>query len=213
MPNPNPNQKPAAVEVTVGGVKYIVTPELAKSLEADRANQPVVEKVVEKIVERPAQQNNVVKIGDRLFENPDQVFQEFEGKLKNDMRYEYQKIKAEEQAAEQATKSLADFYTSFFNENKELSQDRDLVELIFERNYNDWNQDAKGDLTQLKKKLAERATTTILRTVKPNETPKSQVVLESGNGQIFGMPEVEPPVKADSMTEILRKRREARTKK
>ena len=219
MPEPIVNQKPTSVEVNVGGVKYIVTPELAKSLEKDNSDrQAAIEaakrqqapQIQRETTQQPA---NVVKIGDRLFENPDQVFGEFEGKIKQDIRNEYQKMRDEEKANEQATKSLAEFYSGFFNENKELAQDRDLVELIFERNYNSWNQEVNGDLNGLKKKLAERATTTILRSVKPNETPKQQQVFESGNSQIFGQPEVAPSEKSGSMTEILRARREARTKK
>ena len=208
--------------VEIRGVKYTVTPEMAKALrEEEKARQDEIA-ALKKAPEPPKPANNGapparVKFGDKIFEDPDGVLEEYGKELKKEvtetLRKEYQADKDRERAAQ----LLSSFYDEFFKENKELAEDRPYVELIFERNYANWNQKASGDLQQLKKMLAEEATKIILKheREKPKGKENEDLVLEGGGElNIFHIePPEKPKAKDDgpqSLSQVIKARRAAR---
>ena len=223
LENDEPLVKDKPVEVEIGGVKYLVTPQLAESMKAEQKKHEEALEAAKKPIDSPPEPPPVrepvtvnddgeLEVGDRLFQEPDKVLKEQEQRIMKKMRQEYEQ---EEAPIEEAEKLLNQFYTDFFNENKELQEDRELVEMLFERNYGKWNQEAKGDLSVLKKKLAEKSQETILRGVRRNQTPESHeqsdsVILEGGGTQPQKQLAPEPTEENSSLTAVIKNKHKRR---
>jgi len=212
--------------IEINGMKYVVTPELAKSLkEQEEKRQKEIEEEKERLQYTPKnydppketpkpEEDQEFKAGDRLFEDPDGTLSAYEKKIKDDMRKEYQAEREKERQEAESQRLLEEFYQDFFKENPELKDNRELVELIFEKKYATWNQQYPGDLKKFKELLANEASGIILKNVKaePNETPESQTVLEGGGQSVSTPAPKEEEEKPNSLSGVLRQRREARRK-
>jgi hypothetical protein len=214
--------KATTERVEVNGVAYYVTPELAEGFKQQeksrvdeiahlKSRQAEPAPVVRQETEAP----KAPKYGDSIFEDPDGTLDKFGNDLTNKIRAELRKEYEAEKATENANANLKNFYVDFFSENKDLSQDRSYVELIFERNYAKWNTEAKGDLQQLKKKLANESRDIILKRVKAQHEEKEEVVLEGGG---LSLPNIRPvgenpqTKESSTLTDVIKKRQAARKK-
>jgi len=208
-----------SAEVTVGGVKYTVTPELAKSLQEaedvhikerqaleDRtpvAPPPAV------VVEPVATELGYTKIGDRIFEDPDGVMNQFKNEVIADVSKMYNDAEAEKKKTLDGQLVVDNFYDEFFKENKELKKHEPLVKTIMNTNWQKW-----GHLSekQMQERLAKEAQDIIMPNMVKEPTPELGVVLESGGQVVEGT----PPAKKDdgegytSMSQVIRSRQKAR---
>jgi hypothetical protein len=215
------NQSAGMVEVEAGGKKFMVTPEVATAMKQEKeAIKTDYEKRMEKLAQQQLQHQQPqqkqpepqrVKLGERLFEDPDGALEDFRKTIKEEIRSEYLAERQAEKQRQQQETGLKEFYNDFFKENKELKDDRELVETILMSNFNRW-----ANLTpdEVKKRLAEKAQETILRHTKANLTPESGLVLESGGGTPAPrMPERKPDADEDgpkSLSQVIKLRRKAR---
>jgi hypothetical protein len=220
---------PTTEKVVIGGVAYIVTPEMAKALkeqeaekqaEIDKLKSTPPPKAPEPVTQHVTPPTTPEKYGDKIFENPDEVLDTFGRRIKEEVTQELSsKYEAELQRRDQA-QALSNFYTDFFKKHNELASDREFVEMIFERNYATWDAQTKGDLEAMKKLLADKATGIILKNVSrlPNERSEAETVLEGG-GEFLqdGSPFIEKQDKKDeeshSLTSVLKSRKAARRAK
>lgn len=233
VPDPSPDLEPASnVEVVVNGVKYIVTPEMAKDMKsaeekASRDKTLLEQQILSKppeaapAAEPTTQPDNLqakADIGDRIFSEPDKVLQELEDRVESKLRTEYQKNEATKAQTQNYQVMLDEFYKGFFSDNKELGDDRGLVELIFEKNYANWIALYPRQPDKWKELLAEQSQEVILRNVKRNQNQGTNpaLVLESGGQAPMGVPQAaskdEKPVTLTSIIkDISRAKRDNRS--
>ncbi len=143
--------------VTIGGVKYSVTKQMAEKIEEERkANEKKeqetsrklqeLEASVEKIAAQtsPPQQEqqhtglDYKKVAERFWENPEDAFKEVHDHAVKTVEDKYAKLKKEEKEAEDADKALQQFYDDFYKKNKQFVGEEDLVEGVLSANYTKW---------------------------------------------------------------------------
>ena len=220
--------KPAVETVTIGGVAYTVTPEMKASLEAEqRRNQEEMEALRSRQQlpqnpppEQPKQPEQpaispFADVGDRLFSEPEKVLEELYKKARDDSLSEAQRMYNAAEAAklqkEEGDRLLSNFYNDFFSKHKEFAEDRELVELIFEKNFKNWSTSYPQQQEKWKDLLAEASGKTILRHTGKNPSQKQGVVLESGGQPVEGMPPKPSEENVSySAVEILKQRQAAR---
>jgi hypothetical protein len=221
-PQPKQQQQPSAAEITVNGVKYSVTPELAKAI---REEQDALDAEKQRLQSVYTQQNQPVAppsqsdssmmekgyktVGDRIFEDPDAVLQEFEARIEKKLENKYMEAEAQKEHARKQQEGLDKFYSDFQKANKDLKDDMPLVKAVLQANFDKW---AHLTPEKVADRLADAARETILRHTKREQTPDLGVVFEDG-GQPTGSPE--PAKKADddgpkSLSDVIKLRRKAR---
>jgi hypothetical protein len=230
--DPNKNVEPIAppddsAVIEVGGQKYNVTKEMADAMQAEqkRVKQEMEDykaKLQSSQIQQPQQYNQppqevkqetpeTVKVGDRIFEDPDGVLADFKKSIINDVTKMYQDDKNKQAQTKQEENLLKEFYSEFYKENKELKDDKPLVETILQANWQKW-----GHLSvdQVKERLADAARDTIIRHRGSKGTPKEEVVLEGGSQPVNQGAQPEPKATPDdgpqSLTDVLKSRAKAR---
>jgi len=214
---------PADAEVVVNGIKYIVTPEMAKDMKAEQEKaqkdkailqqQILAKPPIDPPVTAPVVEIADNGIGDRIFTEPDKVLGELEQRIEKKLRTEYERNEAQKTQTQKNQVMLDEFYKVFFSANKELVEDRGLVELIFEKNFSNWAALHPRQPDKWKELLAEQSQKTILRNVKrnSNDVTKQSLVLESGGQASIGVTKVdskdEKPV---TLTSVIKARSRAR---
>jgi hypothetical protein len=214
--------KSTTERVEVNGVAYYVTAELAEGLKAQekarldelsKVRQPAPAPVAQPVTPTAKPK----KYGDKIWEDPDAVLDELSEDILDRAEERMTKKYDAAKAVETADKNLKDFYSQFFTENKDLNEDRRYVETIFQTNYQDWNQEAQGDFTQLKKKLANESRDIILKRVKTQHEEKenTEVVLEGGGLGILNIeaPTKKPTEEVSSISDVIRQKQAARRTK
>lgn len=134
--------KPEQAPIYLGGKKFNSVEELAEytqQLEASKQQVPAYQP--QPAAEKP--------LSELLFEDPEKALQLHEQRV-------IQKLKAQE---EQKTRE-AQFWDSFYRENKDLADQQDVVTFAMNKH---WDELAKLHPDQAQKKVAEYARKTILR--------------------------------------------------
>lgn len=215
-------------EVMINGIKYTVTEEMAKSIrdektaDAENLKQHKAEiirqrglieqsSVKEQKPEPPkAPEPNSDALADRLFVEPQMVFDEQLKALEKRLTEKYDLAEANKQKALSDKELLDNFYLSFFKEHPHLAQNRELVNFVLEKNYaNKWSGLGQDGLIPV---LEKEVSTMLLSSVqKTDSTDKDMFIVEDVTN-LTPAPAAEPDPKISSLSSILREKREKRRK-
>lgn len=225
-PSKKPEAKPDApaqnfgVEVEIAGKKYMVTSEMANAINAEKANQKgEIERQLQNLGrkiedvastslrrEKPAESKKEPS-DDDFWANPAEFFKALRSDILGQVEEKVKGVKSELTNAYTADRSTESFWNSFYDDNKDLKEDKFIVDAVMKR---DWDEIKDMKAGEAKKILADRARQTLLKYTK-TEQPGSQPKVEGVGGKKASADRDEP-AKVTSLSDIIKSRREARRK-
>lgn len=231
--------------VEINGIKYSVTSALAEQLEKERqANEKKNRETSEKLKQLEALAKNPPardpnkdqnrdnegldygRLGQQIFVDPEGTIKEIVEKTEQRMEKKYNAAEAAKQQASEDEKALDRFYTDFFAKNKDLKDERELVESRLQYNWGRWKTLTRDEVME---NLEKDVTAIILRLRKQpggkegegEENSRQDFLVEgqslnpaddsAGKGKGKG-DEEEEDAKNSSLTKTLKARKEARRK-
>lgn len=180
---------PAETPIYLGGKKFSSVSELAKYTESLE-----LERQVAANKSQDPQQPQVVgkKVSDLLFEDPEKALQLHEQQIIERMR-----------AEEHSRNSEKQWWDSFYSKNKDLSEDRDVVQFTV-NNY--WNELKSMHPEQAAEKLADYTRKTLVRfrkaESKKEEMPSGQARAASGTSLSAPRIQESKPAPVDFVTQL-----------
>ena len=209
-------------EVDINGIKYLVTPEMARAMKSEkeanarlvrqreeeiqRQQQIIMQKQEAKQEQQPVESEST-PLADRLFVEPDKVLAELESSIEQRLTKKYEQAEEQKLRAQSEAEILRKFYAEFFSKNPHLKDDEQLVKMVLQTNYHKWT---SLDEQALMEELEKETTSTIIRHSK-KEASDDVIVEGVTNVTPFNREPVKEE-KTESLSSIMKKRAESRRK-
>jgi hypothetical protein len=210
------SEQPQLVEITISGKKYRVTPEVADAMsQRERDFDRKLNLNTQELGDlrkfkrqfdqppQPSEPKGGVDYDTLIFEKPSEALKAFKEELRKEFTSQYQ-----------ADKKAENFWRSFYAKNNDLDpvEDDDIVQTVVARN---WGELGPMEPGQAQERIAELARDRILRMTKRfhvNGNGNDRTIVEPSSS-----PMPKAPAREDTgpktMSDIIRKRRQARTAK
>lgn len=171
------------VEVSVGGSKFMVTPQMAQSINQEQSQrQNEVSRILQEqnrkfdelkttFIARPEQKKEEGQKVD-FWSDPDKYFEKLNSDFDRRVEEKVNAVKSELTNQYQTEQSTKQFWDSFYKSNDDLKNDDFIVKAVMAR---DWNELKDLKTSDAQKEIAERTRQQILGYMKPNESKGVQL--------------------------------------